>query len=629
MTIERYPRFGQALAPAILRPVLHVPLPRYWAKKLAPAELREMSLADLDSTAWKRFGSSACHALATCIVRQVQREIAASLAPIRRQPLPRIEQPLTINDLRLEVRTRNCLGRAGLSNDLRLLSGRTINDLLTLRGFGAKSLVDLLVSLETCKGVSPPSDPVPPSSPLPPLDSPLSQPLSLSWMEWAWGDFSFLPENAWEWTFPPLPSDLTLGQLDISKRFARRLRAHGFGTRLYTLHDRPILRLLKLPSFGLGALRRFLRALDAALHPAPQPAAADLHSELLDVFLRDSKGNKAKQIRNRRIFKRFYGLDGQGGATLKTVGDAEGISKERIRQLCLLRPRRGYSAPRLKPVLQVIAQLLPAPVADIEAELIRRGAISQSLPLKSLVQFARALDYPPPCTFVRIGPSLWAIRPSEHEQLFPLLVRASHQCIEQCGAASLARVASQATEWTEETVDPALARRLLSELADFYWLDEATGWFGLRCYSRNPLLRHLRRILAAVECLTIDELCDCIRRLPYGQWQFNALPPHVLADLCRHMPGVRIEGEDISADPPLDWRVVLHGIERDVIAIFHEHGPLLHWQELRKYGRDYGMTEAALHTSLSRIVTIHHPSHGFYRLCGRRSNGECGMRNAE
>ena len=38
-------------------------------------------------------------------------------------------------------------------------------------------------------------------------------------------------------------------------------------------------------------------------------------------------------------------------------------------------------------------------------------------------------------------------------------------------------------------------------------------------------------------------------------------PEGVLLEFCRDMPGVRIEGQRIIADPPRDWRKSLTGVE--------------------------------------------------------------------
>lgn len=414
MVVARYPRFGQLLAPATLRPVLDVPVPRHLVRRFAPKELKGVRLADLDVASWERFGPEACRCLAKAVVRQVHGAVLSPLAAIRRQRLPTLEHARSIDDLALETRTRTCLYRASLDADLRRLGNLTIDDVLALRGFGAKCLVDLLASLEMPsvpalraaekKGTGPPLRPAP---------------VMLSWVEWTRADYRQLPSNASEWTFPDLPAMLRLEQLEINFRTRRCLGNSRFGKDLSALSGYPILRLLHLPSFGVLSLRSFLRGLDAVLHPVPQPPAPDLETELLHAFLSDCKSQDAKKVRNRHIFMRVYGLDGQGGATLGAIGDAEGITKERVRQLCKLRPRPGRSVSRLESALQVVAEQLPAPAEAIEAELMRRGLTSRSLPLWSLARFARALGYTPPFKLVGSNRRRWAVHPDAPDKPIP------------------------------------------------------------------------------------------------------------------------------------------------------------------------------------------------------------------
>ena len=56
---------------------------------------------------------------------------------------------MRLQDLALENRTYNCLVREGLGNRFEDIGKYTIGDLLALKAFGAKCLLDLLSSLET------------------------------------------------------------------------------------------------------------------------------------------------------------------------------------------------------------------------------------------------------------------------------------------------------------------------------------------------------------------------------------------------------------------------------------------------------------------------------------------------
>ncbi len=144
MVKSRYPRPRHRLAPAALSEVLQVPLPEKYQPS-APG--KRWKLAELDERAWQRFGPQACRELAREIVRAVGRAVQAGL-PTAQQRIPAIPRGMTLADLELESRTLNCLAAAGIAERPQLLQSMTIGELLALRGFGAKSLLDLLTALE-------------------------------------------------------------------------------------------------------------------------------------------------------------------------------------------------------------------------------------------------------------------------------------------------------------------------------------------------------------------------------------------------------------------------------------------------------------------------------------------------
>ncbi len=144
MSRSRYPRRGHRLAPATLRELLRVPIPaRYFEGRRSAG----MLLCDLDETAWGRFGEEACRELAQEVLRAVGLAARARMA-IGGRHLPPIPEGMSLADLGLEVRTFNCLASAGIHERPQDLHSMTIENVLGLHGFWAKSLVDLLTSLE-------------------------------------------------------------------------------------------------------------------------------------------------------------------------------------------------------------------------------------------------------------------------------------------------------------------------------------------------------------------------------------------------------------------------------------------------------------------------------------------------
>ena len=151
MGISRYPRPGQKISPELLAPVLDVPIP--W-RLLRQSEELEGQLSDLDESTWERLSPNVCAKLGAAVVREISSRIASLPDSILGQRLPIPDYWLNADDaglenLELEARTYNCLVAEGLLEEPDRLKVLTIKDLLQIRSFGAKSLVDLLAALES------------------------------------------------------------------------------------------------------------------------------------------------------------------------------------------------------------------------------------------------------------------------------------------------------------------------------------------------------------------------------------------------------------------------------------------------------------------------------------------------
>lgn len=147
MAISRYPHFGYPIAPIRLAPMLRVPTPVNLAPRLL---MRYPHLADLDSSVWTWLNSREIAACADAVVLCIAKQKSSHF--FHQIRFPSIPAFVTPDVLELQVRTFNCLNSALSSRVISSLSDLqklTANELLTtLKAFGVRSLVDLLVSLE-------------------------------------------------------------------------------------------------------------------------------------------------------------------------------------------------------------------------------------------------------------------------------------------------------------------------------------------------------------------------------------------------------------------------------------------------------------------------------------------------
>jgi hypothetical protein len=140
---NRYPRRGERIAPHTLREFLLEPVP----KRLLGSTAGDMKLCDLDESAWQRFSAAAIAELSRMIVERVAAHHARKVFQHRHFPRP--SKGTRLEDLRLENRTRRCLVREGFDENPEALGEHTIGEIMSMRAFGPRCLVDLLSALES------------------------------------------------------------------------------------------------------------------------------------------------------------------------------------------------------------------------------------------------------------------------------------------------------------------------------------------------------------------------------------------------------------------------------------------------------------------------------------------------
>lgn len=141
---NRYPRPGERIAPSTLREFLMEPIPKQLRGKVSGANLR---LCDLDETVWDRFPPEAIVEMSKIIVDRVATYHVRKVFQHRHFPRP--PKGTRLEDLRLENRTCRCLARDGFEDDPEALGDYTIGEILAIRAFGPRCLVDLLTALES------------------------------------------------------------------------------------------------------------------------------------------------------------------------------------------------------------------------------------------------------------------------------------------------------------------------------------------------------------------------------------------------------------------------------------------------------------------------------------------------
>lgn len=580
MPASRYPRRGQALAPEALREILQARVPQTVNRNIAKQGIR---FSDLDAKAWQRWDSETCRQLAKAVAEQVRRALPGSRKVLGRR-VPALPEGVRLEDLKLEIRTFNALAGAGFAKRPDWLGRTTIGSLRHVKGLGAKSLVDLLVSVEATRSELPDSrQPRGRDTKCTPADSQAE-----------------LFEDAFREKARRL-SRLEGAQEIRSDdpRLARALRALGsIGPNAREMGEQ----IANGPARRKRAAEKLEKALDTVLAKVGGIAGFTLDDELLDLA---NIGGPMGE-RNAAMIAAYEGWDGTWDTTLETVGERYELTRERVRQI-VERARKRLAdkkpfAPALDRALDAVSAALPASADAIEKELVKVGACSKRVRLEGLLTAADWFGRPATFEIVGKGRARLVV-PVGGSEVLTRLLREARRSTEHSGATTITELAATVTGADGEALDEDFVERIAELHPDLSWLDRDTGWLWLPATPRNRLVNQMRKALSVCEWLPLRELRAAAAR--HHRMEGFAPPRRVLLELCRQLAEFTVEGDRVRALPPLDWRNELVGVERNIAQVLSTHGPILAVKELERRCEAAGVNRNSfwIHLGYSPIIT--------------------------
>jgi hypothetical protein len=537
---SRWPRRGHRIVPQTLREILDEPIP---PQGIASPEIQGMKLSDLDEGVWDRLSLDEVRALAKTIVARVS--VSGHNRVVRERHLPRLPQGTRLEDLMLENRTYNCLRQEKFSERPQDLCRRTVGQMLSIKAFGAKCLLDLLTSMETIAARQGNPD-----------EELTAEAEALGKIPEArnvyFSDVRLGP------VLRPLDTDATtVGE--FVERVLRR-RADPADPVRFSDH-----------------LRRLRHAIEAATR-------LTLEEELMAII------PPADCDRDRQIVAEYCGWSGGGKRTLEQLGKKFGLSRERIRQVCIraVKRHRGTKvfAPVLDRTLAFLARRLPAPAEELEAELISAGLSACGLSLEAVREAAEFLSRDPGFAVARIDGRRLAVQPGM-AAVPQVIAQTARRSVLSYGVGTMSEVAAEVASRLSIKVDRKLVRVTLAVLDDFQWLGRSRDWFQLESVPQYGLRNMIEKVLSVVSKIDVSKLRPAIAR--YRRSGRNVPPPAVLLEFCRQLPDVRVEGNVVIAEKPRDWRETLAGIEAGMVRVLKEHGPVMERGQLEKRCLDDGM----------------------------------------
>ncbi len=570
-TFGRYPRRGYRLAPAALRDILEVPVP---GREVSNPSIRGLNLCDLDERISQTLDDRDLSLLGRAIIARVNGSSHHRSLKERKFPAP--PKGLRLQDLALENRTYNCLLREGLASRFEAIGNYTIGDLLALKAFGAKCLLDLLSSLETAVARSQS------------LDAGLTRQAEA---------LGAVPE---------------VSQIHFSDpRLGAALRSvdHQAET-LADLAQRVVHRRVDPPNPAATA-----RQLAEIRGRIQQMSRMDLGEELAEVFAPTS------QARDRQIISEYYGWDGGGGRTLEELGNRHGLSRERIRQVCLHAAKRHRHsrvfAPVLDKALQFIQSHLPIATSDLRCRFEAADAKGLFLDPKTILQAAEFLSRDGNFCTVNIG-DVELVVDAQSAHLPKKIAQVARRLALTSGIATVSDVIQQVETCQSSRAEPSLVWAVLEAMAGFQWLAHGKNWFHLESGSQYGLPNMMDKVFSVCPRIDISRLRAALGR---HRRSGRKLPPsRVLVDFCRQRSAVRVQGRMVLADSPPLPADTLSGVEAVMIRVLQEHGPIMERGLLEEHCMAEGMNRFSFNATLMSSPVIAQFGRSVYGLVGTTVN---------
>jgi hypothetical protein len=341
-----------------------------------------------------------------------------------------------------------------------------------------------------------------------------------------------------------------------------------------------------------------------------------------------------RDTRQSKIIARRYGWDGRPSGTLQQVAEKQGVSRERIRQICaplekeMMRlAERHVFAPVLDRILTTLAERTPLSIAEAQFLLSEHHDITKQLDLRDLLHWATWLGRAGVLSLEEIAPNaIYLVHPSGNCQSAEAVytarktvLKVAHKTVSRWGIAQLEDIAAKASEYFRPGVlsvhlDKPEMEKILKTRPDLHWLDKEQGWFWFSRTKRNGLLSQINKIFAVAPRVSVGELREGVSR--NHRREGFAPPRKVLLELCRQLPGLGVDGDEVFLDPPRDLSSKLSFNEALLWEVLTQHGRVIARPALEKLCAERGMNRATFYVYLNSTPIIARYAKGVFGLRG-------------
>lgn len=326
--------------------------------------------------------------------------------------------------------------------------------------------------------------------------------------------------------------------------------------------------------------------------------------------------------------------------TLQQLGDARGVTRERIRQVCegVLKVLRAapLCKPALERVIRMAARAVPCSVAEADEQLARE--LGEGAGILGAMELAAELGD----VDISVEMSKLRVRVSGKYEHAPVLesvteVRWSQAALRyaaaECsvvGCTSVLRLAGHMAMKEGVALGREDLASVVTQAPGFEWLDERNGWFTVGATDRSGVAMRLRKVLSvAIEPVSVDEMAEayaCDTRLfkeEDGARAFAIPPTHVIQAMARRWPFVKLrQHTKLIATVPINPAEELTELEQLAVRIIEERGGVAPAFQFYEQAEATGVARITTSLLLASSPIIVRLEHGLYALRGRRQTDD-------
>ncbi|WP_187308493.1 helix-turn-helix domain-containing protein [Lysobacter antibioticus] len=359
--------------------------------------------------------------------------------------------------------------------------------------------------------------------------------------------------------------------------------------------------------------------------------ASTLSEEILETGLLLSRRFHASKHaeRNANIFRARYGGRGDDESTLQAIGEAHGLTRERIRQIVdrqlSFLPVITLKTGRFDALANACLELGSVTVSAAEERF--RYLLGGNLSLQGASDYGReVLGRPLPIQFVQVRNGDSIVIAGDFPLWFQAAITQSKAIIRHCGAAQLNLAWALTMRQYQGWIPPDQFRQVIAHAPGFDWIDddEAWFWFGPEGSANRLVKRAIEILTFAKRPLDIEIIYGGLTRYARtrdsdvsedaGVWPPMEVVQKLLAKspalVCQQGDDFRLAAEGIDLNAK-------HGVAESILAELQLRGGLAARSELHQalvVGR--GMNPISFSMALARSPLLRQVDRSVFAIRG-------------